>query len=136
MDTIFMAILDALTIGALTGVSDTAKQAIEDGYGGFKRLLSQKLGTGSQVVEAIDALEQKPDSQDCQKGLLDQLTAENAGNDSELLKAAQMLREQVKTLLGGERHVRQEAHGTGIAQAAGSGNASVHMEVRESKKNV
>ena len=63
MDPITTAIVAALSAGAISGITDTAKTAVNDGYNKLKSLLTKKHGAGSEVVQAINKLETKPESQ-------------------------------------------------------------------------
>ncbi len=91
MDPITTAILAALTAGALSGLSETGKTAIADGYSTLKSLLVRKHGTRSTVAQAIDSLEAEPASSDRQAVLREVLAAVNADQDILLLGVAQHL---------------------------------------------
>jgi hypothetical protein len=59
-DTVTTAIVAALSAGAVTGATETAKKAIADTYEGLKSLVKKKFGGDSDAAEAIDRLEAKP----------------------------------------------------------------------------
>jgi hypothetical protein len=46
------AIIAALSVGVVTGATDTAKSAISDAYEGLKALIKKKYGDQSDVAEA------------------------------------------------------------------------------------
>jgi hypothetical protein len=123
-DIVANAIVAALSAGAVAGVSDTAKSGIADAYQGLKSLIKKKFGHDSEVAEAIDKLEAKPDSDGNKKTLAEELEAVNSASDPELVSAAQSLLSLIKALPQGEKHI-QVAHGTGIAQADRGSTASV-----------
>ena len=127
MDPITLALVAALTAGATSGVTEVAKKAIVDGYEGLKALLKKKFGNNTDVSDAIDKLQAKPDSPARRATLGEELTAANAVSDPELVSAAQSLLALIKNLPQGDQHVQQIAQGTGIAQAAGGSTATVSM---------
>jgi hypothetical protein len=126
MEPITAAIIAALTAGAASGVTEAAKKAISDGYSGLKALINKKFGGKSDVTDAIEKLQAKPESPGRQQTLAEELKATNASADPELLSAAQSLLELIKTLPQGEQHI-QNAVGTGIAQADRGSIASVNF---------
>lgn len=91
MDTITSAIVAALSAGAMSGLTDTSKMAITDAYQMFKSLLTRKFGASSEVIQAIDHLEAKPDSASLQETLEEKIIAVNAEHDHEVLAAARHL---------------------------------------------
>lgn len=91
MDPITAAIVAALSAGALSGLTETSKTAITDAYQTLKGLLAKKFGSKSQVVQAVDHLEAKPESANRQGGLAEELIALQAERDNEILAAAKHL---------------------------------------------
>jgi hypothetical protein len=91
MDPITTAIVVALTAGAISGLTETSKTAITDAYQTLKGLLEKKFGTRSQVTQAVDYLEAKPESMARQGGLAKEIVAVQAEQDSEILAAAKHL---------------------------------------------
>jgi hypothetical protein len=121
-DIVHNAIVAALSAGA----TDTAKSAIADAYQGLKSLIKKKFGHDSDVAEAIDKLEAKPDSGARKEVVAEELKAVNSASDPELVSAAQSLLALIKGLPQSEKHI-QVAQGTGIAQADRGGTATVTM---------
>jgi hypothetical protein len=124
MDPISTAIIAAIAAGATTAATDVAKSAIVDSYGALKSLIQKKLGPNSEVVDAIEKLQTKPDSAGRRETLKEEIKASNAGEEPELLAAAKVLVEIIKASPNGEQHL-QQARGIGIAQASGGSSASV-----------
>jgi hypothetical protein len=91
MDPITKAIVAALAAGALSGLTETSKAALTDGYQSLKNLLAKKFGASSQVVQAVDHLEAKPASPSRQQGLQVEIVAVHAEQDHEVLTAAKHL---------------------------------------------
>lgn len=75
----------------MSGLTDTSKMAVADAYRTFKSLITRKFGASSEVVQAIDHLEAKPDSAGRQETLEEELIAINAEQDHEVLAAARHL---------------------------------------------
>ncbi|MGF6408868.1 hypothetical protein [Paraburkholderia sp. MM5482-R1] len=121
MDPITTAVIAAVSAGAS---SEITKKAIAESYDGLKALLKKKFGSDSDVADAVDKLEKKPDAAGRRQTVEDELVEVNAGDDPDLLAAAQALLDQIKAT-SGYKHNVQFAHGTGIAQASDGGSASV-----------
>jgi hypothetical protein len=115
-DIVANAIIAAVSAGAVAGTTDTAKSAIADAYGGLKSLIKKKFGHDSDIAEAIEKVEAKPDSDGRKKTLTEELEAVNSTTDPELDSAAQALVALVRALPQGEKYI-QVAHGSNIAQA-------------------
>lgn len=124
MDPVTMAIISAVEAGANSAAGNVAKKALVDCYDGLKALLKKKFGAESDVAEAVDKLEDKPDAKGRRQTVEDEIVAVKAGADPELLAAARALLDQIKAMPG-EKHAVQIAHGTGIAQASDGSSASV-----------
>jgi RIP homotypic interaction motif len=82
-------ILTALTAGAALGVKDTASQAVKDAYGSLKALVHRRL-VGRRDGELVLArFEESP--QAWEAPLAQELTVTRAGEDADLVAAAQAL---------------------------------------------
>src|SRR5207253_789309 len=104
MDPITLAIIAALSAGAASGVTDATKKAVVDGYEGLKALVKSKFSGNTDVIDAVDKLQAKPDSPGRRGILAEELKAINAAGDPELLGAAQSLLEMIRGLPKGEQH--------------------------------
>jgi hypothetical protein len=85
-------IVAAVALGAQEGVRDTAKQLVKDAYAGLKRLITDRY----QGVDP-SGVENKPTSEAKRASLEEDLVDAGAGEDAELLAAAQKLIEVVRT---------------------------------------
>jgi hypothetical protein len=86
MDPVTLIVM-ALAAGAALGLKDTASQAVKDAYGGLKALVKKRF-TGRPDGELVLARhEQAPDT--WKEPLAAELTAADAGDDAELVAAAQ-----------------------------------------------
>ena len=111
-------IVAAVVAGAVDATKDVAAQAVKDGYAGLKTLIVRKLGEDSDVAEAVNGVEKKPDSKGRQETLKEELEAAQAGQDVELVQQAQTFLDLLKEY---EPSYYAELHGSGaIAQGEGA----------------
>jgi hypothetical protein len=122
----FTAIVAALSAGVATGVGKVVESAVVDAYQGLKATLRRRFGDDSDVVEAVDKLEQKPDSEARKALLQEEVEAAGVDRDPEVRKAAQDLLDRVEAQPNGEQHV-QYARGSYIAQADRGSTAEVRV---------
>jgi hypothetical protein len=122
----FTAIVAALSAGVATGVGKVVESAVVDAYQGLKATLRRRFGDDSDVVEAVDKLEQKPDSEARKALLQEEVEAAGVDRDPEVRKAAQDLLDRVEAQPSGEQHV-QYARGSYIAQADRGSTAEVRV---------
>ena len=98
MDPVTTAIVTALSAGTTAGLTtDTAKTTINDSYNKLKELLTKKHGAGSEVVQAVEKLEARPESQGRKETLIEEIAAINAEQDEEILAAANQILILVKS---------------------------------------
>lgn len=105
MDPITGAILAAVTAGVTSGVTEIGKKAIVDAYGALKAKLQEKFGSDSDLVEAVDKLEKKPESAGWKEEVQTQIQAAQATEDDELQQLAQALLEALKDTAEGQKAV-------------------------------
>jgi hypothetical protein len=126
MDPVTTAIIAALTAGATTGGTELVKKGVSDGYDRIKSLLKEKFGHNSEVVKKVTDLETKPDSEGRRATLQEEIAAAKADQDSDLVKAAQAILEELKAQPRGAQFI-QTATGSNIAQAAGGSTSTVKV---------
>ena len=85
MDPITAAVVAALSAGAVSGLTEASKTAITDAYGKLKDLLHKKFAAKGEVVEALDKLEAKPESDGRKQTFQEELLGVKAEQDSEVL---------------------------------------------------
>ena len=133
MDPITAAIVAALT----AGLAETGKTAITDAYQSLKGLLAKKFGLKSQIVQAVDHLEARPESANRQGGLAEELIAVQAEQDNEILAAAKHLLTLAQPQQVVTNTYTVQNSGSGPVQAqiiGGNGNAITQQGIRELPK--
>ncbi|MEU1550810.1 hypothetical protein [Nocardia sp. NPDC005745] len=86
MESVPEVVAAAVAVGAVAGLTDTAKQAVADAYQKLKALVAGRVG--SSVVESV---ERQPDSNARRAVLVEDLQRAGTENDQQLLAAAQAL---------------------------------------------
>ena len=125
VETIVTAVVAALASGATDGLKDVAKKGLSDGYEKLKSSITRHADT-SDVADALEKVEAKPDSQPRRAVLAEELEVSGIGANEEIIAQANSLLALVRALPDGSMG-GQVAHGTGIAQADRSSTASVTM---------
>ena len=130
MDPITTAIIAAAAAGVASSAGEVGQQAVRDAYNGLKVLLKQKFGAGD-LVEAVDKVEQKPDSEGRRAMLQEEVATAQAYQDPELKQAAETLLAQMEQEPQLAHYVKQIAVGNYIAQASHGGTASINVNAKE-----
>lgn len=123
----FTAIVAALSTGLTAGVGKAGEDALADAYQALKTTLKRRFGDEDAVVEAVDVLEKKPESESRKGMLREEVDRAAVDQDPEVLDMAQKLLEQIEAQPGGEQHV-QYAKGSYIAQADRGSSATVDVD--------
>ena len=99
--------MDPITLAITSALGNLGVTAINDAYQALKAALQKKYGVESDLVDAVNNLEKKPES-DSRKGVLEEeVDASDVSNQEEILKLAQNLLEVVKSQPGGESRIQQ-----------------------------
>jgi len=119
--------MEPVTTAILAALAGSAgKKMFDESYDALKNLFRKKFGHDCEVVQAIDKLEAKPESNGRQETLNEEVIAVKAQDDPEIVQAAEKLLEKIKASPGGEQHI-QTAIGSYIAQADRGGKATVNV---------
>ncbi|WP_339137839.1 MAG: hypothetical protein WGN25_06790 [Candidatus Electrothrix sp. GW3-4] len=110
--------MDIITAAIAGALANLGAAAVQKGYGKLKAVMQRKFGADSDVVQATEKLEQKPEAQGRKLMLQEELVAAAADKDAELIKAAEELLAEVKKQPGGEAFVQQVVN----QQITGDGN--------------
>jgi hypothetical protein len=116
--------MDPIATAIAAAVANLGATAVKDAYAGLKALLVRKFGPESRVAEAIDGVEAKPESEGRKTVLAEELAASRAGEDEEIVRAANTLAAAVEANGGPAVSVQQTVHGDRNV-FSGTGNVSV-----------
>ncbi|XOF34340.1 MAG: hypothetical protein ACL93V_03320 [Candidatus Electrothrix sp. YB6] len=95
------AIISGIVSGAAAAATQTTISGIGAAYTSLKNLLVRKYGEENKVTEAVERLEQEPDSEGWKLLLQEAAAKAETDKDAELVKAAEALQEEVKKVQGG-----------------------------------
>jgi hypothetical protein len=103
MDPVSAAIITGLAAGVAGGATEVGQKLIVDAYDALKAALKQKFGAGSDVVEAVEHLEKKPEAPARQAGVEAEIKAAQADADPDVVAAAQAVLEALKNTPEGKQ---------------------------------
>ena len=109
MDPITTAIVATLTSGFGGDATAVERKAKIEAYEALIAVLEKKFGLQSEIVNAIEGLEAKPDSTGRKEVLKEEVAAAKADRDPDILQAAQVLLDQIKTQPDSERLIQNAA---------------------------
>lgn len=121
MDQITPAIIGAL----IAGVKKVGESTIPDLYKALKTLLIKKFGKKSEVAEATDKLEARPESEARQKLLAEEVAQVKADQDPEILEAAKKLTQALQAQPGGSEIIQNIIMGNGAVFSKGNVQGSI-----------
>jgi hypothetical protein len=96
MDPITGSIITALAAGVAGGATEVGKKLMVDAYDALKAAIEEKRGEEDEVVEAMEALEQKPASEARQAVVAEEVAEAELAEDEELVGLAQALLEALE----------------------------------------
>ena len=105
MDPITTAIVAALAAGVAASAKEVGQKVIVDAYDALKTTLKKRFGPDSDLAEAVETLEKKPESAGRQTTVQEEVAAAKAADDPELQELAQALIEALKSTPEGEKAV-------------------------------
>jgi beta-phosphoglucomutase-like phosphatase (HAD superfamily) len=118
--------MDPITTAIVTAVgTGLAKDVIKHSYEALKAALKKKSGSESDLVDAVDKLEKKPDSEARKATIQEEVEIAKVNDDPEILKLAQDLLDKVKEQPDGQQVITQNISNVKYAATSGSGNASI-----------
>ena len=117
--------MDAITAAIVVALANLSKDVIKDSYNALKSAISQKLGSKSDVVDAIDRLEKKPDSEGRKATVREEVELAKVNEDPEIVRLAQDLLEQLKDTPEGQQVITQNVSQVKYAATSATGNASI-----------
>ena len=89
--------MDTITTAIIAALANLSKDAIKDSYNALKSALKKKFGSESEVVDAVEGLEKKPDSKGRQATLQEEIENAKVNDDIEIVQLAQELLKQLES---------------------------------------
>ncbi|MFS0518591.1 hypothetical protein ACEYW6_28385 [Nostoc sp. UIC 10607] len=117
--------MDPITTAIVAGVANLSKDVIKDGYNALKDALKKKFGDKSDIINAVEGLEKKPESEGRKATLLEEVEVAKVNDDLELLQLAQDLLTQLKEQPGGQQIITQTVSNVKYAATSGTSTASI-----------
>lgn len=99
--------MDPITAAIIAALAALSKDVVKDGYNALKGALQQKFGSESDLVDAVDKLEKKPDSEGRKAMLQEEMEIAKAIDDPDLIGLAQILLDKIKEQPEGQQIINQ-----------------------------
>lgn len=99
--------MDPITTAIVAAIAAVSSSAIKDGYSALKGLLKKKFGENSDLVEAVNKLEAKPQSEARKATVQEEVGTAKASDDPEIVRLAQDLLDKIKEQPGGQQIINQ-----------------------------
>jgi hypothetical protein len=123
MDPISLALIAAVSAGVTNSITDGTKASLSASYLALKKKLLEKIRSRhSKVPQALSELEASPKSQGRGAVLAEEIEAAQLSHDSELLKLAQSLMQEVKKTPAGIQIIQSVQN----SSVSNSGNATTY----------
>jgi hypothetical protein len=101
-----------ITTAIISGIASIGKVVIKGGYNALKNHLIEKLGAESDLIDAVERYEKKPDSEARKAAIQEEVELSGVGNHPDMVKLAQDLIEQIKQQPGGQDIINQSQTNT------------------------
>jgi hypothetical protein len=96
-----------ITTAIVAALANLSKDVIKDGYDALKATLKKKFGAKSDLVDAIEKLENSPDRDDRKATLKAEIEIAKVNDDPEILQLAQDLLNKLKEQPGGQAAINK-----------------------------
>ena len=117
--------MDPITTAIVAAIAAVGSSAIKDSYSALKALLKKKFGEESDLVEAVNKLEIKPQSEARKATVQEEIEAAKANDDPEIVQLAQSLLQKLKEDSEGQQVITQTISHVKYAATSGTGTASI-----------
>lgn len=120
--------MDAITTAIIAALAALSKDAIKDSYNALKTALKKKFGDNSDLVDAVEKLEKKPDSEGRKAMLQEEVESAKANEDAAIVQLAQDLLNKIQEQPGGQQvinQITQNVSNVKYAATSGTGDASI-----------
>lgn len=125
--------MDPITTAIVAALANLGKDAIKDGYVALKNALKEKFGDKSDLVDAVDKLEKKPDSEARKATVQEEVETAKVNDDPDILKLVQDLLDKIKEQPGGQEIINQTQ--TNTVNGVTVGGNFEFKPVQEGKKS-
>jgi beta-phosphoglucomutase-like phosphatase (HAD superfamily) len=118
--------MDPVTIAITTAVlADLSKDTVKGSYKVLKDALKKRFGPESDLANAVDKLEKRPESEGRKATVQEEVSIAKVNDDSELLKLAQDLLDALKAQPNTQTVINQNISNVKYAATSGTGPASI-----------
>jgi hypothetical protein len=125
--------MDPITTAIIAGLASLSKDAVKDGYEALKAVLKKKFSGKSDLLDAVDKLEKKPDSEARKATVQEEIEIAKVNDDPEVRTLAEDLLNCVKEQPGGQEIINQTQTNT-VSGVTVGGNFEF-KPVQEGKKS-
>lgn len=99
--------MDPITTAIVAALASLSKDVIKDGYDALKAVIMKNFGEHKDLVDAIDKLEKKPDSEARKAAIQEEVEIARVNDDPEILTLVQNLLDKIKEQPGGQEIINQ-----------------------------
>jgi hypothetical protein len=103
--------MDPISTALVAALGKLGETAVIDAYNALKAALKKKFGKHSDLADALEGLEKKPESSGRRETLREEVVAAGANQDREIIKVANALIEILKAQPGGKKIIQQTVTG-------------------------
>ena len=125
--------MDTITTAIVAALAALSKDAIKDSYNALKSALKKKFGSESDLVDAVEKLEKKPNSEGRKGMVQEEVETAKANDDVEIVQLAQKLLAKIKEQPEGQQIITQNISNVKYAATSGSGSASISNITEQGK---
>ena len=111
--------MDPITTAIMSALAALSKDVIKDSYNALKTAIKNKFGSESDLIDAVDKLEKKPDSEARLAMLQEEVEIAKVNEETDIIQLAQDLIEQIKEQPDGQQIINQTQTNTMSGVTAG-----------------
>ena len=90
--------MDPISLAISTALANLSQDVVRGAYAALKGKLREKFGGNSELMEALQKLEEKPESKARRAAVQEEVAGSGASQDTDLLQLANALLEELKKL--------------------------------------
>ncbi|NES22757.1 MAG: hypothetical protein F6K41_28520 [Symploca sp. SIO3E6] len=117
--------MDVITTAIVAALANLSKDVIKDTYNGLKSALKKKFGSESDLIDAVDKLEKRPDSEGRKATLQEEVAITKINEDPEIVRLAQDLLEKFQEQPEAQQIITQNLSHNKYAATSVSGHANI-----------